>query len=93
VGTLLTMRRDWSAPLVLFEGQGTPTAIGDSALVRLLRYDPRRDASLYVEVLDGIYRHHKGRMNIQNAETGGVALGEYGIEYPYQACLKSFSTN
>lgn len=85
-GTLLSMQRDWGAPLTLYDDRGNRTTIGDAALARLLRYAPKRDASLYVQILDGAYRNRRGWMSIQAVDTGGVSLGEYGIEYPYHAC-------
>lgn len=86
VGIPLDMERDWGAPLAIDDERGEQTVIGGSALVRLLRYDPSRDASLYVEILDGAHRGQRGWMGIQNAQTGGMALGEYAMEYPYKDC-------
>jgi len=86
-GALLDMERDWGAPLVIESDNGSHTVIGGSALVRLLRYNPSREASLYVEVLKGAYRNRRGWMFLQDAYTGGDALGQYGLEYPYKACL------
>jgi hypothetical protein len=82
------MQRDWGAPLMLFDDHGDRTVIGDSALARLLQYNPKRDASLYVEILDGLYRGRKGWTDIQSVETGGVAMGDYGIDDPDEACRK-----
>ena len=86
VGTLLDLEGDWGAPLAIDDDSGKQTVIGGSALARLLRYDPRRDASLYVEILDGAHRGQRGWMGIENAQTGGMALGEYDMEYPYKEC-------
>lgn len=88
VGTLIDMERDWGAPLALENDRGVPTDIGASALVRVLRYDPKREVSLYVKILDGPFMNRTGWMGIQDAYTGGVALGEYDMEYPYEACEK-----
>lgn len=88
VGTLISMQRDWGAPLVIESENGHMTILGSSATVRLLRYDPKRDASLNVIVLDGAYRNQTGWMGIQNADTGGVALGNYALQYAYKSCRK-----
>lgn len=86
-GTLLDLERDWGAPLTIDNDSGSQTVIGGSALVRLLRYDPNRDASLYVEVLNGPYRGRRGWTFIQDANTRGVALGQYDMQYAYAACM------
>lgn len=88
VGTLLAMQGDtlWRDPLVLENDSGKRIAIGYSAMAKLLRYDPKRAASLYVRILSGPYRDRIGWMFIQSADTGGVALGEYDLQYPYKTC-------
>lgn len=86
VGTLLAMERDWGAPLVIENSRGAQTVIGSSSVVRLLRYDPKRDASLYVTVLDGAYRNRRGWMAIQSVDTGAVALGQYALQHTYKSC-------
>lgn len=85
-GTVLDLERDWGAPLSIETDHGARTVPGGSALVRVVRYDPARDASLYVEVLHGSFRGQRGWAFIQNANIPGVALGEYDIEYSYKAC-------
>ena len=81
------MERDWGAPLMMqIDRSPQYITIGGSALARLLRYDPQQDASLYVEILEGAHRKQRGWMSIQYADTGGMALGEYGMEYPYKEC-------
>jgi hypothetical protein len=87
-GTLIELQRDWGAPLALNDDHGGQTILGDTAMVKLLRYDPRREASLYVKVLDGPHRDQMGWTWIQDADTGNVALGEYSLQYSYQACTK-----
>lgn len=86
-GTLLDMQRDWGAPLVIENDRGAQTAIGGSALARLLFYDPRRDASLYVQIVNGRYRGLRGWTYIQDVDTGGIALGEYDLQFPYAKCM------
>jgi hypothetical protein len=87
-GTLLDMERDWGAPLVIEDDRGVQTLIGGSALAQLLRYSPKRDASLYVQVVNGRYRGLRGWTYIQDVDTGGVALGQYDLEYPNTKCVK-----
>jgi len=86
VGTLLDFERDWGAPLDIVDDRGAQKVIGGSAYARLLRYDPKRDYSLYVEIVQGEHRGMRGWMAIQVVETGGVALGQYSLEYPYEGC-------
>ncbi|HYK52191.1 MAG TPA: hypothetical protein VEV38_01500 [Candidatus Eremiobacteraceae bacterium] len=85
-GTLIELRRDWGAPLTIDDDHGRQTSIGDTAMVRLLRYDPKKAASLYVKILDGPYRGRTGWTWIQAADTGGVALGEYSLQYGFDDC-------
>jgi hypothetical protein len=88
VGTPIEIARDWDAPIAINNDHGGQTILGDTALVKLLRYDPRREASLYVKVLDGPHRDKTGWTWVQSADTGGVALGEYSLQYPYRDCVK-----
>lgn len=81
VGTLIEMARDWDSPVVMNDDRGRQTIIGDEAMVKVLRYDPKRNVSLYVSILDGAHRGETGWMYIQGVDTGGVALGEYSLEY------------
>ncbi len=85
-GTLLDMERDWGAPLDIVNDRGTSTVIGGSARARLVRYDPKRNYSLYVEIIDGDHRGLRGWMPIQAVDTGDIALGQYSLQYPYQSC-------
>lgn len=80
-GTLIEMTGDWQDPLVMNSDRVGQTVINDEALVQVLRYDPKRDMSLYVRILDGADSGQTGWMYIQSAETGGVALGEYSLQY------------
>jgi hypothetical protein len=86
VGIPLDFERDWGAPLDLIDDRGASKVIGGSAIARLLRYDPKRDYSLYVEIVSGKYRGAHGWMAIQVVDTGGVALGQYSLQYPYEGC-------
>lgn len=74
-GTILSMSGDWSTPLSLGDSAGNLTNIGSSAIVKLLRYEPRKDRSLYVRVLSGWFRGRMGWMAIEEVDTGRVASG------------------
>jgi hypothetical protein len=86
IGTLLYLQRDWGAPLSITDDRDVTTNIGAAALVRLLRYDPKRDASLYVEILKGEHEGMRGWTGIQLVSTGGLPLGEYSMQYPNDGC-------
>jgi hypothetical protein len=83
VGTVIELDRDWAAPLGMDDDSGAQTTIGDEALVKVLRYDPRRDASLYVKIIDGTHRGQTGWTSLGFADPGSVAFGDYGLVYPY----------
>ena len=81
-GTVFVMHRDWGAPLALRNESGAPIAdVGDSAIVRVLHYEPKRDVSLYVKILDGPSKGRMGWMAIDFADTGAVAWKMYRIEF------------
>jgi hypothetical protein len=87
VGTLIELARLGDAPLTMDGDHGTHTAIGDRAMVKLLRYDPRKEESLYVEILNGEHRGQRGWMWSGEADTGGTILGEYPLQYPNGDCM------
>lgn len=80
-GTLVSMHRDWGAPLSLrLENSATLLNLETAATVHVLRYDPvPADRTMYVLVFDGPYKGKKGWMGIQDAATNSWRVGGYMI--------------
>ena len=83
VGTVLELHRDLLGPLEMSNDRGEKTIIGDEALIKVLRYDPRKDASLYVKILEGPHRDQIGWASLIFANAGASLFGDHSLVYPF----------